>query len=105
MREAGGVSRELVENLLSKLSIPFSPFIESSSTDALLSAAKSGLGIVILPSVLLESAIDSGELHEIEITDASLERKYYLIKHKARALSKTAEKIYELFVKESEKHT
>ena len=105
LREAGGVSRELVENLFSRLSISLTPFIESSSTDALLSAAKNGLGIVILPSVLLEGALDSGELHEIEITDATLERKYYLIKHKTRTLSKTAEKIYELFVKESEIHT
>ncbi len=105
LREVGGVSRELMENLFTSISIPLTPFIESSSTDALLSAAKSGLGIVILPSVLLENALDSGELHEIEISDASLERKYYLIKHKNRALSKTAEKIYELFVKESEKHT
>ncbi len=105
LREAGGVSRELVESLFSKLSIPFSPFIESSSTEALLSAAKSGLGIVVLPSVLLESELDSGELREIEISDATLERKYHLIKNKNHALSKTAEKIYELFVKESEKHT
>lgn len=105
LREAGGVSRELVENLFKNLSIPFTPFIESSSTDALLSAAKSGLGIVILPSVLLENAISSGELHEIEISDALLERKYYLIKNKSRTLSKTAEKIYELFVKESKNHT
>ena len=105
LREAGGVSRELMENLFARLAIPFTPFIESSSTDALLSAAKSGLGIVILPSVLLEGALDSGELHEIEITGATLERKYYLIKHKTRTLSKTAEKIYELFVKESEIHT
>lgn len=105
LREAGGVSRELVENLFSNLSIPFTPFIESSSTDALLSAAKSGLGIVVLPSVLLDAALEAGELHEIEITDATLERKYYLIKHKTRALSKTAEKIYEIFVKESENHT
>lgn len=105
LREAGGVSRELVENLFKNLSIPFTPFIESSSTDALLSAAKGGLGIVILPSVLLETAISSGELHEIEISNAILERKYYLIKNKTRALSKNAEKIYELFVKESENHT
>lgn len=105
LREVGGVSRELMENLFEKLSIPFSPFIESSSTDALLSAAKSGLGIVILPSVLLESSIDSGELREIEIIDAVLERKYYLIRNKNRTLSKTCEKIYELFVEESEKHT
>ena len=103
LREAGGVSRELVENLFSSLSIPFTPFIESSSTEALLSAAKSGLGIVVLPSVLLDAAIEAGELHEIEISDATLERKYYLIKHKSRALSKTAEKIYEIFVKESDK--
>ncbi len=105
LREVGGISRELVENLLSSLSIPFSPFIESSSTDALLSAAKSGLGIVILPAGLLEASIEAGELREIEISDATLERKYYLIKNKTRALSKIAEKIYELFVKESENHT
>ena len=105
LREAGGVSRELMENLFSSLSIPLTPFIESSSTDALLSAAKGGLGIVILPSVLLEGMLDTGELREIEITDALLERKYYLIKHKTRELSKTAEKIYDLFIKESENHT
>ncbi|MBQ7333003.1 MAG: LysR family transcriptional regulator [Clostridia bacterium] len=100
LRESGGVSRELMENLFEKLSIPFSPFIESSSTDALLSAAKSGLGVVILPSALLEASITAGELREIEISDATLERKYYLIKHKAREFSKTAEKIYELFVRQ-----
>ena len=105
LREVGSVSRELMDNLFSSLSIPFEPFIESSSTDALLSAARSGLGIVILPSVLLESSLEGGELCEIEISDAVLERKYYLIKHKTRQLSKTAEKIYTLFVNESETHT
>jgi DNA-binding transcriptional LysR family regulator len=105
LREVGSVSRELMDNLFSSMSIPFRPFIESSSNDALLSAAKSGLGIVILPSVLLESSLESGELSEIEISDAVLERKYYLIKHKTRQLSKTAEKIYTLFVNESETHT
>ena len=105
LREVGSVSRSLVDSLFASKSAPCSPFVESSSTDALLSAAKSGLGIVILPSVLLQASIDLGELREIELTDTVLERKYYLIKHKTRALSKTTQKIYELFVKESENHS
>ena len=101
LREVGGVSRELMENLFAEKGLTLRPLIESSSNDALLSAARSGLGIVILPSVLLENLIESGEFREIEISDASLERKYYLIKHKSREFSHSIKKIYEIFSKES----
>ena len=102
LREVGGVSRELMDNLFAEKKLTLQPFIESSSNDALLSAARSGLGIVILPSVLLENLLESGEFKEIEISDASLERKYYLIKNKTKEFSRPVEKIYEIFAKENE---
>ena len=95
LREKGSASRELIDKLFSELDIDAKPFIESSSNEALISAAKSGLGIAILPSVLLTASTKSGELSEIEIKDASLERKYYLIRHKTRRLSETQASIFE----------
>jgi DNA-binding transcriptional LysR family regulator len=94
LRAGGGASRELLEELFLARDTVLNPFIESSSNEALVSAVKSGLGIVILPSVWLEGLLDEGDFREIEINDAVLERKYYLIKHTSRTLSSSAEKIY-----------
>ncbi len=94
LRERGSASRELVDKLFLEFTLSAKPFIESSSNEALISAAKNGLGIAILPSVLLVAARDAGELSEIDIKDARFERKYYLIKHKSKKLGQTEEKIY-----------
>jgi len=100
LRERGSASRELVDKLFSELGLSALPFIESSSNEALISAAKSGLGVAILPSVLLTAAREAGELYEIEIRDARLERKYYLIKHKSKKLGLTEERIFKLLGEE-----
>lgn len=100
LREWGSVSRELLENLFTSRGYKLNPFVESSSNDALVTAAKSGLGVVILPSVLMESLLEDGQFMEIEIKDAELLRKYYLIKNPSRKLSEQAELLSRIFVDE-----
>ncbi len=88
LREEGSGSRALVDSL-KKQTGGLSVVMESTSGQSLISACLCGMGVLILPESLLKEHIMRGAFKEIHIQDADFERKYYLVYHKSKFLTKS----------------
>ena len=76
--------------------IQIAPAWESVSTLALIRAAQNGLGIAILPELLVRDALKSGDLVSLPLPPDILTRSLYLIRHRNKYLSSSAEEFQNL---------
>lgn len=90
MREKNSGSRELAESILLLHNIAINPIWESSSTEAIIQGVAKGIGISILPAQLVSDALDRGIIAKLKIADLSFERKYHIIYHKNKYLTRAA---------------
>lgn len=97
VREAGSGSRNYTEQIFLKNNIK--PFIrmESISTQSLIEVCKNGLGVLFVPRILVSAFLKDGTLRELKIGDQEKRRKYYLVRHKNKYLSKSM-KLFQVFV-------
>lgn len=89
-RERGSGSRLVVEQTLKQHG--FDPatlhvVAEVASTEAIKQGIKAGLGIGIISKLALADELRAGSLCMVTIQDVALQRSFYMIRHKARALS------------------
>ena len=91
MREKGSGTRELFDSMMLLHNIVVNPIWVSTNTQVILSAVAAGIGVSVLPQLLAQDAIAKGEIVEISIRDISFLRSFYLVYHKNRYLSSTAE--------------
>lgn len=96
LREPGSAGREIVESLFLSGGIQIAPAWESVSTLALIRAAQNGLGIAILPELLVRDALKSGDLVSLPLPPDILTRSLYLIRHRNKYLSSSAEEFLNL---------
>lgn len=96
VRDTGSVGRDLTEHVFASHGLPFNPVMESSSTQAIVHAAHSGLGISILPEALVARDIESGYVSSCEICDASFTRTHYIVYHKNKFLTQSAKAFIDL---------
>ena len=96
LREPGSAGREIVESLFLSGGIQITPVWESVSTLALIRAAQNGLGIAILPELLVRDALKSGDLVSLPLPPDILTRSLYLIRHRNKYLSSSAEEFLNL---------
>ena len=96
LREPGSAGREIVESLFLSGGIQIAPAWESVSTLALIRAAQNGLGIAILPELLVRDALKSGDLVSLPLPPDILTRSLYLIRHRNKYLSSSAEEFQNL---------
>lgn len=96
LREPGSAGREIVESLFLSGGIQITPAWESVSTLALIRAAQNGLGIAILPELLVRDALKSGDLVSLPLPPDILTRSLYLIRHRNKYLSSSAEEFLNL---------
>ncbi len=86
-REYGSDSRMFIRNIFASKGISLRPVWESVSTEAIVKAVSLGIGITILPELLVKDAIDSGIVVTRPVTDASFLRKHYIVWHKNKHLT------------------
>ena len=96
LREPGSAGREIVESLFLSGGIQITPVWESVSTLALIRAAQNGLGIAILPELLVRDALKSRDLVSLPLPPDILTRSLYLIRHRNKYLSSSAEEFQNL---------
>lgn len=90
LREPGSGGREILESLLTGFQIHLNAAWESVSTQAIVKAVSEGLGISILPYLLVADDIKNGTILEKEVKGISLSRKFSIIYHKHKYLTSTA---------------
>lgn len=95
LREKGSGSRNSVETAFDRHGLTPAPYIESTSTLALIRMAKDGLGYAILPRENIEEELDNDTLREVVITDENFERHYHLVYHKNKYLTGVMKKVIE----------
>lgn len=95
LREIGSASRDLFEHQLSLHGISVTPIMESASNYVLITNAKAGLGITILPYYLVIDAINNGVLREVRISDCEMKRDHFFICHKNKKFNTHQKKAYD----------
>lgn len=90
LREKGSAGREICDGLFATNGIEINILWESTSTQAIVRAVISGLGLSILPYLLVKDSIERGEVKVIKIKDVSLKRSFSIIYNKNKFLTNSA---------------
>lgn len=96
LREKGSASRELLDKAMGECRLSVTPFVESISNEALVSLAKAGHGVAVLPEGIVSEAILRGELRELTLSDLSLARTHYIVSRKSKRFNRQAREAMEL---------
>lgn len=87
LREKGAGVRDLFELRMNEIGLFFKPYWESTSTTALINAAKNKIGIAVLPFQLLKAHIALGSLKELKVKGVNLNRRLTIVYHKNKLLT------------------
>lgn len=103
MREPGSGSRTQLDLFFKERGIIPKVVMESDSIQCMIKAAIAGMGIVLLPQNVLSSYLKSGILCEMKIAGMEIQRRYYLVYHKSKFLTKSMKLFLEYAGEEKEK--
>lgn len=90
LREKGSAGRELCDNIFAANGIDLNITWESSSTQAIIKAVSLGLGLSVLPHLLVKESIARNEVKIINLKNISFDRHFSIIYHKNKFLTKSA---------------
>ena len=90
LREKGSGSRELFDSTMLIHNIKIKPIGESISTRAIIQSVITGLGLSVVPYLLVKGDIEKGNIHLINIKEVAFNRDFYIIHHKNKYLSDLA---------------
>ena len=97
LRERGAGVREQFDHLIQAHGLKINPAWESSSTGILVNALLHGEdGIAVLPYLLIRDELAEGKLKEIPVSDASLERTLFIVRHRSKHLTGAAEEFIKI---------
>lgn len=88
MREEGSAGRERLNLIFDLLQLSVTPLWESSSTQAIVQAVAGGLGVAVLPFLLVKKDIEEGVVTMIPFVHP-LRRSLNIIYHKSKYLTKS----------------
>ena len=86
MREKGSAGRKLLDAAFSLQQITVSPRWESTSTQALVKAVAEGLGVSVLPYLIVKKDIEEGTVRQIPLNQP-IRRNLNVIYHKSKFLT------------------
>lgn len=87
LREKGSSGRAFLDTVFEAHGLTVSPLWESASTQALVRAVASGIGLSILPEKLVRRALEAGVVQSRPICDAPLSRPCHIVWHRNKYLS------------------
>ena len=98
LRERGSDDREFFESFLAANELEINIRWESISIIIIFEAVKAGLGLTILPEVIVKAGVSLGNVHMIKIKNVSLKRQFSIIYQKNKFLTKSAKKFINLCI-------
>lgn len=96
LREPGSGTRQATEALCEAHGIAARPWMEMASNEAIARTVASGVGISMLPRVVVADMVALGALRELNLPGAVLSRPLYRLRLKNRPLAPAALKMVEL---------
>lgn len=86
MREKGSAGREILDASFSLCQITVRPLWESSSTQAIVRGVAEGLGVAVLPYLLIKKDLEEGTVQTVPLAHP-LHRDLHIIYHKSKYLT------------------
>ncbi len=96
IREHGSSSRDFLENIADVRGITFSPIMDSSNNQAIVTAIRSKLGVGFLTEGYVKGFIESGEFKIINIKDIVATQTNYLVMHKNKKLNSFQQQAFDI---------
>lgn len=96
LREKGSAGREIFDSLMLLYQIKIIPAWESTSTQAIVKAVSAGLGISVLPYLLVKKDLEEENIFKLTIKNITLSRKLFIIFHRNKFLTKSAKTFIDL---------
>lgn len=87
LREKGSFGRNYIDGLFASHGLPLEPVMESASIHAIVQAVHAGIGVSILPEILVEHSITSGFVGSCTIDGVNLVRQNYIVWHEGKYLT------------------
>lgn len=97
-REKGSVGRTLLDHVFAVRGITLEPLWESASTQAIIKGVQEGIGVSILPEMLVEREISEGRICSREVEDEGFRRVHYVVWHRNKFLTEGAVGFIEMAV-------
>ena len=91
LREEGSASRAYLDHVFAVHGLTVQPAWESASTQALVQAVGKGLGISLLPHMLVQPDIERGTVCTRDLCDEPLVRRSHIVHHRNKFLTRAAE--------------
>lgn len=96
LREKGSGGRELFDSTMLLHGMEIRPIWESVSTQAIIRAVSLGLGLSVLPNLLVEKDLKAGNIEQIKVKNLSLKHRFHVIYHKNKFLTNSAKEFINL---------
>jgi len=89
LREKGSAIRDVFDSALLLHNLRANPEWISINSQSLIYAVKQNLGISVLPKILIDEEINSGEIFEIKVNDFQLVNINHIVFHKDKFQTKS----------------
>ncbi|WP_129786179.1 LysR family transcriptional regulator [Promicromonospora panici] len=90
VREPGSGTRDTLEAALDQRGVPLLPGPTLASNYALKASAAAGLGPVVLSELSLRQELQTGVLHQVQVSDIDLSREFWIVWREREALTPAA---------------
>jgi DNA-binding transcriptional LysR family regulator len=96
VHEKGSAPRKSTEEFAGKHNIHHTIPLELSNNEAMKTAVEEGVGIAIITRRVVSKEIEMGKLRAIPLSDPAMTRKFYLIHHKDKYLSRPLQSLIDM---------
>jgi len=96
VHEKGSAPRTSTEEFLRRHAITIPIPLELSNNEAIKTAVEEGLGIAVITRRVVSKEIEMGTLRAIPLSDPAMKRKFYLIHHKDKYISRPLQGLIDL---------
>lgn len=92
MHEKSSAIRKALMGFIETNNIEFSTHLELSNNEAIKRMVELGMGVALISKMVAAKEIQRKELIAIPLSDPSIKRKFYLIRHREKFISKTLQR-------------
>ena len=96
VHEKGSAPRRSTEEYIRRHNIKVSIHLELSNNEALKTAVEEGLGVAVITRRVVSKEIAMGSLKAIPLSDPAMTRKFYLIHHKDKYISRSLQSLIDM---------
>jgi DNA-binding transcriptional LysR family regulator len=96
VHEKGSAPRQSIEAYIHRHNISVSIPLESSNNEAIKTAVEEGVGIALITRRVVSKEIGMGTLRAIPLADPAMKRKFYLIHHKDKYISRPLQSLIDM---------